>query len=165
MTPDDAARVALLRAGKVDFVHTTGLLAGEEAIPLQQTNPELKVFKYQTLNWGMFYMRTDQPPFNDVRVRRALSLAINRSAWLETLDFSEGCLDHRAHSVCPARVEAGCEGAGPAQGEISGADSIVRKPSGCWLRPVSRKASRPPCIIIRAIRPPGPRATNWPWMS
>lgn len=92
VTPDAAARVALLRAGKVEFVHTTGLLAGEEAIPLQQTNRELKVFKYQSLNWGMFYMRTDQPPFNDVRVRRALSLAINRQAWLETLEFGEGCL-------------------------------------------------------------------------
>lgn len=73
-------------------IRTTGLLAGEEAIPLQRTNPELKFFKYQSLNWGMFYMRTDQPPFNDVRVRRALSLAINRPAWLETLEFGEGCL-------------------------------------------------------------------------
>jgi peptide/nickel transport system substrate-binding protein len=93
ITPQDAARVALLRTGKVDFVHTTGLLAGEEAIPLQRTNPELKVLKYQNLNWGMFYMRTDQPPFNDIRVRRALSLAINRQAWLEALDFGEGCLN------------------------------------------------------------------------
>lgn len=92
VTPDAAARVALLRAGKVDFVHTTGLLSAEEALPLQRTNPELKTFKYQSLNWGMFYMRTDQPPFNDVRVRRALSLAINRQVWLETLEFGEGCL-------------------------------------------------------------------------
>ena len=92
MTPDAAARVSLLRAGKVDFVHTTGLLSGEEAVPLQRTNPELKFLKYQSLNWGMFYMRTDQPPFNDIRVRQALSLAINRQAWLEALDFGEGCL-------------------------------------------------------------------------
>jgi peptide/nickel transport system substrate-binding protein len=91
MTPEMAARLSLLRAGKVDFIQTSGLLAGEEAIPLQQTNPELKFFKYQALNWGLFYMRTDQPPFNDVRVRRALSLAINRQAWLEALDFGEGC--------------------------------------------------------------------------
>jgi len=92
MTPDIAARLSLLRTGKVDFVGVAGLLAGEEAIPLQRTNPELKFFKYQSLNWGKFYMRTDQPPFNDVRVRRALSLAINRQAWLEALDFGEGCL-------------------------------------------------------------------------
>ena len=92
MTPDAAARVSLLRAGKVDFVQTTGLLSGEEAIRLQRTNPELKFLKYQSLNWGMFYMRTDQPPFNDRLVRQALSLAINRQAWLEALDFGEGCL-------------------------------------------------------------------------
>jgi len=92
VTPEASARVSLLRAGKVDFVHTTGLLAGEEAVPLQRTNPDLKFLKYQSLNQGMFYMRTDQPPFNDVRVRRALSLAINRQAWLEALEFSEGCL-------------------------------------------------------------------------
>jgi peptide/nickel transport system substrate-binding protein len=67
-------------------------MAGEEARPLERTNPELKFFKYQALNWGKFYMRTDQPPFNDIRVRRALSLAINRPTWLEALDFGEGCL-------------------------------------------------------------------------
>jgi ABC-type transport system substrate-binding protein len=78
ITPKAAARVSLLRVGKVDFVHTTGLLMGEEAVPLQRTNPDLQFFKYQSLNQGMFYMRADQPPFNDVRVHRALSLAINR---------------------------------------------------------------------------------------
>jgi peptide/nickel transport system substrate-binding protein len=92
ITPEIAARVSLLRTGKVELTGTTGLLAGEEALPLQKTNPELQFFKYQALSWGKFYMRTDQPPFNDIRVRRALSLAINRSAWMEALDFGEGCI-------------------------------------------------------------------------
>jgi peptide/nickel transport system substrate-binding protein len=94
MTPDAAARLSLLRAGKVDFLHVHGFLQGEEAIPLQRTNPELKVTKFRPLGQALFYMRTDQPPFNDVRVRRALSLAINRQAWLEALYFGEGCIDN-----------------------------------------------------------------------
>jgi peptide/nickel transport system substrate-binding protein len=93
VTPDAAARLSLLRAGKVDFLHVHGFLTAEEAIPLQQTNPELKVTKFLPLAQGMFYMRTEQPPFNDVRVRRALSLAINRQAWLDALDSGEGCID------------------------------------------------------------------------
>jgi peptide/nickel transport system substrate-binding protein len=91
VTPEIAARVSLLRTGKIEFAGVAGLLAGEEAIPLQRTNPELKYLKYQNLGWGKFYMRADQPPFNDIRVRRALSLAINRQAWIEALDFGEGC--------------------------------------------------------------------------
>jgi peptide/nickel transport system substrate-binding protein len=93
VTPDGAARLSLLRAGKVDFLHVHGFLAGEEAIPLQHTNPELKVNKYLSVSQGMIYLRTDQPPFNDVRVRRAISLALNRPAWLESLEFGEGCVD------------------------------------------------------------------------
>jgi peptide/nickel transport system substrate-binding protein len=93
ITPDAAARLSLLRAGKVDFLHVHGFLAGEEAIPLQRTNPELKVTKFLSISQGMIYMRTDQPPFNDVRVRRAISLALNRQAWLEALEFGEGCID------------------------------------------------------------------------
>src|SRR5919108_3843076 len=103
ITPDAAARLALLRTGKVEFLHVHGFLQGEEAIPLQQTNPELSVVKFRPLGQGLFYMRTDQPPFNDIRVRRALSLGINRPAWLEALEFGEGCIDN---GPVPCALEA-----------------------------------------------------------
>ena len=144
---------SLLRAGKVDFVHTTGLLSGEEAIPLQRTNPDLKFFKYQSLNQGMFYMRTDQPPFNDIRVRRALSLAINRQAWMEGPGIRRGVLRHRAGAVCAARLAAGSRPRWTRPRPNIWSGSTARKRNACWPRPVTRRASPPRCITIQAYDP------------
>jgi len=51
------------------------------------------VVPHQVIGQGFIYMRTDQPPFNDIRVRRAVSLAIDRKAWNDALLFGEGCID------------------------------------------------------------------------
>jgi peptide/nickel transport system substrate-binding protein len=93
ITPDAAARVALLRSGKVELPHIWGWTSPEEGKSLQKTNPELFVVPHQVIGQGFIYLRTDQPPFNDVRVRRAVSLAIDRKAWNDALLFGEGCID------------------------------------------------------------------------
>ena len=91
ITPDAAARVSLLRAGKVELPHIWGWLSPEEARSVQKTNPELSVVRQEVIGQGFIYMRTDQPPFNDIRVRRAIALAIDRKSWNEALLFGEGC--------------------------------------------------------------------------
>jgi peptide/nickel transport system substrate-binding protein len=93
ITPDAAARLSLLRAGKVDLGHMWAYLAPEEGRSLKQTNPEMVTTPTQTIAQGILYFRTDQPPFNDVRVRRAVSLAIDRKAWNDALLLGEGCID------------------------------------------------------------------------
>jgi peptide/nickel transport system substrate-binding protein len=93
ITPDAAARLAVLRAGKAELPHIWGWISPEEARTLKQTNPEMSITPYKVIGQGFIYLRTDQPPFNDVRVRRAVSLAIDRKSWNDALLFGEGCVD------------------------------------------------------------------------
>ncbi|HUO64416.1 MAG TPA: ABC transporter substrate-binding protein, partial [Terriglobales bacterium] len=93
ITPDASARLAMLRAGKAEIPHIWGWLGVEEARALQKTNPEMQVTPQQVIGVGFIYMRTDQPPFNDIRVRRAISLALDRKSWNDVLLFGEGCID------------------------------------------------------------------------
>ena len=93
VVPDQASRLALLRASKIELAHWWGFLNPEEGKALKRTNPEMVVTPHVIADTSHFFMRTDQPPFNDVRVRRALSLAIDRKTWNETLIFGEGCVD------------------------------------------------------------------------
>jgi peptide/nickel transport system substrate-binding protein len=93
ITPDASARLSLLRAGKVDFGHMWGYMVPEEARSIKQTNPEMVMNKTWVLPNGHMYFRTDQAPFNDVRVRRAISLAIDRKAWNDAINYGEGCIE------------------------------------------------------------------------
>jgi peptide/nickel transport system substrate-binding protein len=76
ITPDASARLSLLRAGKVDFGHMWGYMVPEEAKSIKQTNPEMVMNKTWVLPNGHIYFRTDQAPFNDVRVRGPISCAM-----------------------------------------------------------------------------------------
>jgi peptide/nickel transport system substrate-binding protein len=93
ITPDASARLSLLRSGKVEMSHMWGYMSADEAQSVMKTNPELVSAPVTNLASAIIYFRTDQPPFNDVRVRRAVSLAIDRKAWNASLLEGEGCID------------------------------------------------------------------------
>lgn len=74
--PDDATQIAAFRTGEIDYYDTNEI----EAIKgILRSHPKTVVHKFH-IPAASFHIafRLDQKPFNDVRVRRAISMAINR---------------------------------------------------------------------------------------
>ena len=92
--PDSTARVNALLGGQVDAIDNlpTGQIAQVQA------NPNLKVLIAQTGEWQPFTMRVDSPPFNDVRVRQAFRLIVNRPQMVEQVLSGQGRIANDLYS-------------------------------------------------------------------
>jgi len=79
--PDRSTVFAALRTGKIDWV---GGVTWEEVDMLTKTNPEL--VKYVVTGWCQgLQPRLDKEPFTDIRVRKAMNMAIDRQTIAETV--------------------------------------------------------------------------------
>ena len=72
--PDDAAKVNALLSGQIDAMTDVPFAQ----VPVVGVARNLKVYTAQTGAWTPLCMRVDVAPYNDVRVRRALRMLINR---------------------------------------------------------------------------------------
>ena len=72
--PDDAAKVNALLSGQIDAMTDVPFAQ----VPVVRRRNNLRVYTAQTGAWTPLCMRVDVAPYNDVRVRRALRLLINR---------------------------------------------------------------------------------------
>jgi peptide/nickel transport system substrate-binding protein len=72
---DKATWLTALRTGQLDILEPIDWMSVEH---LRHTTPELKWGKGLATNGRFVALRCDQAPFDDVRVRRALNLAVNQ---------------------------------------------------------------------------------------
>lgn len=72
---DPQAQVAALLAGDCDAHTSIGAL---EAVPQLRADPKLRVSVGRTEGETIVAMNNSKPPLNDIRVRRAISMAIDR---------------------------------------------------------------------------------------
>jgi peptide/nickel transport system substrate-binding protein len=87
-TPDAATRLAAFRTGQSDILPLNSLSEVEVA---RKTNPNAIVQEYKNVlaPFGVA-LAQDKPPFNDIRVRRAISMAIDRQKQVDTIYEGHG---------------------------------------------------------------------------
>ena len=95
---DNASRMAAFLAGRYDLgwefpgtINRTDWLQIKDTV--QQRRPRLRTAEFVSNVATHISMRTDRPPFNDVRVRRALSLAIDRKGIIDAVLEGVGVLN------------------------------------------------------------------------
>ncbi|MFI6574278.1 ABC transporter substrate-binding protein [Nocardiopsis sp. NPDC050513] len=77
--PEDDARVNALSSGTVDVISQVP----HAQVAVIEGNPEMEIMESETGMWLPFTMRVDQAPFDDVRVRQAFRLIVDRQQMVD----------------------------------------------------------------------------------
>jgi peptide/nickel transport system substrate-binding protein len=91
-------------------VHVTYWFPAEERERIKQQRKDLQLFQYPRAGAGNVYIRNDVAPFNDKRVRQALSMGYDRKIMINSVAAGEGQADQAL-----SRSGSGWEFRGPEQ--------------------------------------------------
>lgn len=80
--PDDATKIGALRSGQIDTLLGSGAYDTyyEQIMSTERGNMDVNVFQHNSGGQPNFAMNHRNAPWNDVRVRRGLSMALDRDA-------------------------------------------------------------------------------------
>ena len=90
-TRDASTETALFRTKQLDLMRVSTL---DLLYALIKTVPDLSLYRVPSLGWGDYglALTIDKAPFNDARVRQALSMAINRDIIAEVINRGDATL-------------------------------------------------------------------------
>ena len=91
---DRSTQLSLFRAGQADVPFYDGRIPRSDIASFKKSNPTYPIVFWDWLAVRTLAMRTDRAPLNDVRIRRAFSLAIDRKKWVAQYLEGQGYEDH-----------------------------------------------------------------------
>jgi peptide/nickel transport system substrate-binding protein len=92
--PDDNAALAAMRAGEIDIMDRVSY---EQAEDIRKINPEIIVIPNPTTQALTVQPRNDKPPFTDIRVRKAMQMALDLP--MISRDFYHGSVNSNPSTV------------------------------------------------------------------
>ena len=88
---DPSSRLAAFLSGKTDFgPEYQQIVRRLDLAVVKQRKPNVQLAEYTWFTSGAVGFKLDKPPFNDIRVRRALSRAVSQAEIYESNAFSQG---------------------------------------------------------------------------
>ncbi len=104
--PDSEARHQAMLSGQLDLNSVT-----LDQVPAFEDNPAFQLQSFPAGGWFGIVFRTDTPPFDDPRVRRALRIAVDRSAMMTLMVGADGGVvgcDTPVRADDPFRADLSC---------------------------------------------------------